>query len=249
MNSILSKTMFNNICTFIAGAGLLSLGLSSFQATGQESTPAEEPPAEKEEAKAVSDTTPAVKPADVTDKELEQAADVYFKIQEIQQKLQDDLAEVEDKEVIQEGIDEARGKIDQAVMDSGFEKGEFEQVMQAVDQDDKLRVKFIQKLEARRPEGERMNQETAMDPEDITPEIMKQAADVYNAMQELNKKVKKELAEVDDQEVIKEKVAEAEKERKKIMKEAGLELDEYGEIMQTIQQDAELGQKFIELIQ
>ncbi len=223
------------IKTTAAACAIAAIGLASWSShLAAQELPAQPPPQPEVE---------------IEDRQLEQAADAYMAVSEIQQRLQQELAGVEDREVIEQKVEEARPEMLDAISKAGLATADYERIINAVNQDEDLRMAFIQLLEARRPAEERAAPQTALDPADVTSAQVEQASQVYLAVSAINQRLQLQLEGVEDQAVIQEQVAEAEQAMLRVVEEAGLEVEEYGEIMQAIQQDEELMQEFMEHVQ
>ncbi len=197
--------------------------------------PPEQPPAEPQET--------------VTDEELTKAANAYLAVSDIQQELHQELAGVEDEEQIQQRVEQARPKMIEAISEAGLTAADYERIINAINRDDALRFAFVEKLEEIRPPAEAVPTEPEIDPADISDQDIASAAQVYLAVSRLNQQLQEELQGVEDQALVQERVAEAEQEMLQIVDDAGLEVEEYGQIMQAVQHDQELMQQFMQHIE
>jgi hypothetical protein len=182
----------------------------------------------------------------VGEAQLNQAVKAYQSIQNLQQKLQSDLAGEEDQQVIEKKVEEARGKVPGILEKNGITEAEYEQVLQAVNQDPELREKFTGKLGANQPR-QAQPQEQSSAPADITDDQMQKAAVAYRAIGELNQQLRSDMEGVEDQDEIRAMVQEAQDVQSGIIQEAGMTDQEYGQTMQAIGNDEALVKKFMQI--
>jgi hypothetical protein len=181
----------------------------------------------------------------VGEAQLSQATKVYQSIQTLQQKLQTDLAGEENQEVIQKKVEEAREKIPGILQSNGLTEAEYEQVLQAVNQDPELREKFITKVGGNQSR-QAQPQEQSSAPAEITDGQLQKAAVAYRAIGELNQQLRNDMDGVEDQDQIRAMVQEAQKVQSGIIQEAGLTEQEYSQMMQVIGNDQDLMEKFLQ---
>lgn len=83
---------------------------------------------------------------------------------------------------------------------------------------------------------------------DIDDATLEKAAEAYGAVNKIQTDMQKELAGVNDQEKIQEHVQKARGKMVEAVEEAGLQADEYDQVMSQVTQDDTLRQKFLELL-
>jgi hypothetical protein len=84
---------------------------------------------------------------EISDEQLVQAVNAYISVSEIQTRVQEELAGVEDQEVIQEAVTQARTDMIEAVQEAGMAPAQYEEVMAVVTQDEQIRNRFLQILQ------------------------------------------------------------------------------------------------------
>ena len=142
----------------LAGA-LLFPGAALAQQTlpAQPQQPAQRPPqAQPQQPPQAQPQQPAPAPRAVPEipgEQLEKAVVAYVAVNEIQTRVQEQLAGVEDQERIQETVMQARADMVQAVQEAGLEPAEYEQVMNAVTQHEQIRTAFLQRLQQHQTGG------------------------------------------------------------------------------------------------
>lgn len=238
MKTINSSGQFG-LSRFLVAALMINLfafaGIFTLQAQmpPQEAPPQAQPPARE-----------APPPAQVPDQTLEQVADAYQAISDIQNQLQAELAGIEDQGEIQRRIQAAQPQMEQAVEATGLEVEEYERIIQSVNHDQALRNALIEKLDARQQtagDGEQQEQPAV----EVADADIAKAAAIYQEVQGLNQQLQQDLAGVEDQAVIQQRVAEAEASMKRIVQDEGMDVERYSAIMQVVQRDQEMMQKFM----
>ncbi len=199
--------------------------------------PREEPPEEP---------APVERPSEpeVSDEQLARAAKAYQEVNAIQNRLQGDAQRVEDPSEIEQMIERAQSEMEEAVAEAGLQIIDYERILEAVNEDEATRAAFVRKLNERRQP--RAPQEA---PVELGREDIAMAAEIHSKINDLNQQLQQKLEGVNDPEEIRGRVAATERAMRRIVIEAGLEVQEYSEIMQAIQEDEELLRMFIELRQ
>ncbi len=185
---------------------------------------------------------------EVTGEQLEKAVSAYVMIAEVYQKLQEELADVDDQEAIEQRLGEAEKEIAEGLREIGLDEEEYGRIMGALEDDQALLAAFVGKLHERQPPEQRQMQPPPIDPATITDQQLDQAADIFNAVQRIGQQVQQDLEGVEDQAEIQSRVAEAETEMMKEVERIGMDPQRYENIMRTLQHDQELLEKFLEKI-
>ena len=89
----------------------------------------------------------------MTDQQLEQAVTAYISVSEIQTRVQEQLAGVEDQAVIQEAVTQARTDMIEAVQEAGMAPAQYEEVMTVVTQNETVRNRFLEMLQEQQAGG------------------------------------------------------------------------------------------------
>ncbi|MCC5845579.1 MAG: DUF4168 domain-containing protein [Verrucomicrobia bacterium] len=90
---------------------------------------------------------------EVTDQQLEQAVTAYISVSEIQTRVQEQLAGVDDQAVIEEAVTQARTDMIEAVQEAGMAPAQYEEVMNVVTQDETVRNRFLEMLQEQQAGG------------------------------------------------------------------------------------------------
>lgn len=90
---------------------------------------------------------------EVSDEQLVQAVTAYISVSEIQTRVQEELAGVEDQAVIQQTVTEARADMIEAVQEAGMAPAQYEEVMNVVTQNETVRNRFLQILQEEQTGG------------------------------------------------------------------------------------------------
>lgn len=123
---------------WLAVGSVLAGGLAYAQ-PGMPQPPAQQPhQAQPMPAQPAQPETP-----EITDELLVQAVTAYISVSEIQTRVQQELAGVEDQEVIQGAVTQARTDMIEAVQDAGMAPAQYEEVMNVVTQDEQVRNRFL----------------------------------------------------------------------------------------------------------
>ncbi len=185
----------------------------------------------------------------VSDAQLDQAVDTYLAVNAIQQDLQRELAGVTDQEEIQQRTQAAHNEMMQAVADAGLDYETYSAIIEAVNHDETLRQAFFQRLDARQGPPDAQREAHAGVAADYTDQELAQAVEVYQAVTAINQQLREDLDEISDPDAIQQRVAEAEQAMLQSAADAGIDSDRYGEIMQAVQHDEAVAQRFIQIMQ
>ena len=90
---------------------------------------------------------PPLDPGQISDRQLEQAAEIYVAVQAIGKALQEELRDEDDQATIQTRIAQAEEEILKAVEKSGMEAQEYEDIMRTLQHDQELLERFIKLVE------------------------------------------------------------------------------------------------------
>lgn len=234
------------VATTCSLAASISMGWQGGEATRE--TPEQQPrqtPATEQPAQTLPrDEQPQAQPS-ISEAQIDQAVEAYLAVTEIQKRLQDALAEVEDPQSRQDRIDAARPTMEAAVDDAGLTLREYEQIITAVNQNDVLRETFLEKLDAKRsPRRQQEAGSEGVERSAVSAEDLQGAAQAYAQITRLNQQLQQDLAGVEDGAKIQERVRDAESEMEKQVVAVGLTVEQYSRIMQAVQQDEDLFEQF-----
>lgn len=84
----------------------------------------------------------------VNEAQIENAVTAYVAVNAIQERVQQQLAGVEDQEQIQATVMQARQDMVEAVQEAGLQPQEYEQIILAVNQNEEVRNTFLRLLQA-----------------------------------------------------------------------------------------------------
>ncbi len=230
----------------VLGGWLVLSGGSMLQAQEPESPP--QPPPTPPPAEGSGEQQPApqmmppqavLDPDEISERELEAAAEIHRKIEKLNEKLRESLAEVDDQELVREKVAEAEKKLEAMAEEIGLSLDKHEQIMQTVGQDDQLRRDFILLVEGE-PELAR---------EDLGDDELPQAVEVFVKLQQLNQELRQQMAGIEDREAIQAIIEEAEQSLDDTAEEAGIGLERYEKVMELLRVDLELQEEFMELVE
>lgn len=205
---------------------------------------------------------PPADPVGVDAATLERVANAYMEISEIQQAAQARLANEQDQAVIQQETQQANQQMLAAVQNHGVTPDQYQEVIEAVNQDAAVRARFTQLVQAGEqgqaagqpaPQGVERQQAAqapgqeapAQEVPEVSADELESAAEAYTAITELNQEIREDLQGEDDPAVIQDRVAQAETTQAQIIDDAGLNMAAYTRIIQAVQQDPELMQQFL----
>ena len=184
-------------------------------------------------------------PAQVDAGQLDQAAEAYVELNAIQDALAQELSGETDQAVIQERVEAASPDMEAAIVDAGLDVNTYQQLIELISGDAKLRAQFLAKVEALQPGDDTARQQAVPA---IGDDELAKAATAYRAINAINQNLQQELEGETDGDAIQQRVAAAETAMQQAVFDAGLEIQDYNTIMQAVQQDAGLQQQFAQLL-
>ena len=186
--------------------------------------------------------------ADVSGEQLDQVVEAYMAVQEIQSALAEELQGVEDAEVIQNRVDQAAPVMEQAIVRTGLDAKEYEALINSISVDPALRAEFIAKVEAAMPAPPATQQPQQAEVPDFSDAQLRQAAQVYNVIIKINQTLQANLEGVVDADVVQQHVAKAESDMLQAVSDAGMDVDDYNQIMHAVQQSPDVQQRFMPFV-
>ncbi len=186
--------------------------------------------------------------ADVSGEQLDQVVEAYMAVQEIQSALAEELQGVEDAEVIQNRVDQAAPVMEQAIVRTGLDAKEYEALINSISVDPALRAEFIAKVEAAMPAPLATQQPQQAEVPDFSDAQLRQAAQVYNVIIKINQTLQANLEGVVDADVVQQHVAKAESDMLQAVSDAGMDVDDYNQIMHAVQQSPDVQQRFMPFV-
>lgn len=136
----MSNATKHPVLALFAAAGLL---FAAGTASAQGGAPQGEAPQGQQGAPAAAPQTEQI---DVSDSEVEGFVEAYMAVQSVNQEYTQKLQAVEDPEQATELQQEAQGKMEQAVSDSGLSIDQYQQIANQAGQDEELRGKIEAEL-------------------------------------------------------------------------------------------------------